>query len=248
MKKFLLLPLTLAILLSILLSGCVGINFQSNGGLDTDNPLSSEYTTQTYDIGTYDTVMLSGIFVVAYTAADECAVSVDAQESLMQYVSITVEDGVLTADLNRDPIGDPPVLHLSAPTLKGLSIAGTVDMTTCDEIIAEHFQLNVSGLGALDLPLAVDSLRVSVDGASSIRLSGTAASADIVINGTGAVEAFELDTENTAVNIAGIGTCDISCSETLDIVIAGMGELRYRGDPEIHKDVSALATISNDDD
>ncbi|MCD7946686.1 MAG: DUF2807 domain-containing protein [Oscillospiraceae bacterium] len=245
MKKFVLLPLSLTLLLSILLSGCVGVNFQSNGGINTGNSLSGDCTTQTYDIGTYDTVSLSGNFVVEYTAADECAVSVDVQQSLLQYLSVTEENGVLTANFNCDPIwGEAPVLRLSAPTLNTLSIVGAVEMTECDNIIAENFQLSVSGAGTFDLPIVVDSLLVSVGGMSSISLSGSAASAHIDISGTGTVEAFDLDTQNTAVNIAGIGTCNISCSETLDIVIAGLGELNYRGDPEIHQNISELATVS----
>lgn len=242
MRKRMLVCGMLFALSAVFLSGCVGINFSPYEPVAWGS--DSEAVTQSYHVGAYDAVSLSGGFSVVYTAAEECAVSIGAWEELLQYITVTVDNGVLKADMERTFNGRVPVLYLSAPTLNALSVSGATSLTECDTIRGDAFLLDISGAGDFELDLDVDFFEMKSAGASSVRLSGSARTAAIDISGASDISAFDLVTQTAAVNISGIGSCDIYCSGTLDIDISGAGSLRYRGDPSIHQDISAIASVS----
>jgi hypothetical protein len=76
-----------------------------------------------------------------------------------------------------------------------------------------------------------------------MELSGKADRADISMAGAGRMDALELQTRSASINLAGVGTVRISCSDDLSVVAGGVGTVEYRGSPALDLTRGGLVTI-----
>ena len=93
--------------------------------------------------------------------------------------------------------------------------------------------------------LDVNNLSVNVAGASDFTLTGNAEKAYFTLAGAGRIEALELQTQTTNVNLAGAGTVRISASEKLTISAGGVGTVEYRGSPTLDISRGGLVSVRN---
>lgn len=161
------------------------------------------------------------------TQAGTESLTIQAEENLQQYIQVRVVDG-----------------RLIISTTENTSIAPTrpirlaVNFDTLDEIEI----LGESHVTAQDLEL--DTLRLSFSGAGSTRLTGRVNQQTIVINGQATINNFGLSSDSVQVNISGNGTIEVNAEVSLDLTVAGMGIVRYTGDPEISQTVNGIVDIS----
>jgi hypothetical protein len=86
---------------------------------------------------------------------------------------------------------------------------------------------------------------ISVTGAGNFTLNGEKQpSLEIYIQGAGDVDAFGLEVDDCTINIEGAGDCQVNVNRNLDVVIAGVGNVTYRGEPTITSDISGVGNIS----
>lgn len=106
-------------------------------------------------------------------------------------------------------------------------------------------KLQITGGAAVEMKnIAAETVTVAVDGAADVVLSGTADRLDTEINGAGVLESGALTVRQGAVTVNGVGTADVSCTETLNVEINGAGTVQYRGEPELTKTINGLGTVS----
>ena len=48
-------------------------------------------------------------------------------------------------------------------------------------------------------------------------------------------------------DISGLGYCEVSVEETMDVNISGAGKVYYKGNPEVFRNISGLGSIINVD-
>ena len=109
------------------------------------------------------------------------------------------------------------------------------------------FEIILDGTGGAAVEMkniAAETVTVAVDGAADVVLSGTADRLDTEINGAGVLESGALTVRQGAVTVNGVGTADVSCTETLNVEINGAGTVQYRGEPELTKTINGLGTVS----
>ena len=234
----------LVFIVSLTFSGCVGVEFSGVGAvLGEGSTVAREY-----DAPGYTAVEVRGEFAVEYSSIPSDKVTLEAREDLMPHLSVTMEGDKLIVDNTEMPVAagnnGMPILRLSTPDLKELHIMGVATMDEADTIKGDSFTLSITGVGDLELPLEVEKLDVNVGGVGDIVLRGTAANADIRAAGVISLNASELKTKNTVVNIPGMGDVSIDCSDTLAVDIVGAGSLEYRGDPTITRSNLGLGSIS----
>jgi hypothetical protein len=164
--------------------------------------------------------------------------------NLLDYIVVEESGGVLTVRSTRsiNVSNNPPVLTVSSPELKNVSLAGAGVFTANDTIVTEGFTLRLDGAGTGKANLDVDSLSVHMAGAGSFDLSGRADTADFRLAGAGEINALSLQTRDATVNLAGVGAVKLSCSDNLSIIAGGVGTVEYRGSPSI--DISRGGLVS----
>ncbi|MDR0292738.1 MAG: DUF2807 domain-containing protein [Oscillospiraceae bacterium] len=247
MKKIVLFLLC-AVILAACLSGCVVTNFPSFGGAGVRG--EGDLQRYEYPVGGYSAIVIKGHCQINYYASSSDAVTLDIQPNLEEYVSLEVVGGTLVFRYTKNIStsgGKTPVLTVSTPALNSLTVEGACELKAFDTITADSFTFQLSGAASGTADLDVKRLSIGIAGAGSLKLSGTADSADFRLSGAGELEALALQTREANVELGGVGTVRVNCSETLRIDAGGMGTVEYKGSPGLDLSKGGLVTIKKID-
>ena len=86
----------------------------------------------------------------------------------------------------------------------------------------------------------------SISGVGKIvTCKGQQESFNITISGAGTVESFDLITNNCSIVISGTGNCNVYANKKLNVTIAGVGKISYKGHPDISQNISGTGNINN---
>jgi hypothetical protein len=224
--------IALCILLVLCFSGCVVVNFT---GTDA---VSGKGTPQKYEIkvGEYNRIKVEGNCEIQYYVAPSNAVTLEIQPNLREYFVVEVKNGELSVSTTKRisyNSGKAPVLTVSTPVLNSLTIAGICTFKANDKIKADTFNLEISGVGSGKAELDVNSLKASISSVGNFELYGKADNAEIILSGTGELNASSLQVRESSVKLSGAGTIRVYCSEKLSIEASGAGTVEYRGTPSL---------------
>ncbi|MCL1917373.1 MAG: DUF2807 domain-containing protein [Peptococcaceae bacterium] len=251
--------IVLLVLMAGSLSGCVSVNLGSGG----EEAGQGDMLKRSYDVGSFSSVEIKDMnfrgvtigsnisyqevgFELIYKNGREHKVEVEMQENLFEYIQVSVQEDRLILESSRNiraGAGKRPKLYITTPEFNGVIIHGVISFKDADKIEGKKFDIVVSGVCDMDLDVNVENMKAKVSGAGSIKLQGSARSANIDLSGAGEIDALKLDTVDTEVRISGAGDCGISCSGSLRVYLSGVGSLKYKGSPEITKNVSGVGSI-----
>ena len=135
--------------------------------------------------------------------------------------------------------------YVGYSTLRSLEVVGLVQVSSEDVIRSDRFRLQVEGMGKMKLKLDVASLDVESAGTANMYLSGKAGEINIVNDGTGTIDAFELACQEADVEVNGTGVVRVNASERLRAEANGFGAaVKYRGEPrKTYFDKSGFSSI-----
>ncbi|MDR0325725.1 MAG: DUF2807 domain-containing protein [Oscillospiraceae bacterium] len=239
------LPLLLCASLFVLcFSGCAVVNF----GFGNTNMVTGEGDLESYEIkvGQFSKIRVDGYCDVNYYAASSDTVTLQIQPNLREYYEVEVVRDELVVRTKRGTSTHAiktPVLTVSAPVLTAVRIDGVSAFRAQDKIVADSLTITIDGAGSGEAEIEVDRLTAEVDGVGSLSLSGTAANADLRLDGAGRLNALSLQTKDAKVKLNGVGSISVSCSDNLTISADGVGSVEYKGSPSIDLNKSGLATI-----
>ena len=118
-----------------------------------------------------------------------------------------------------------------------------------DQVIKQmSFTLNSKEGAEVKLKLDVQKLSIRATSGGIINLEGTAKNQDIIISSGGVLNAKDLQTEQTNVNINAGGTADVRASELLDAKVRAGGTITIFGKPKQIKQKTVLGGSINQSD
>lgn len=86
--------------------------------------------------------------------------------------------------------------------------------------------------------------QVEIVGVGNIELSGADQDElSIVLTGVGNVSAFGMKAAGCTIMSTGVGNCEIFVLDNLNVTITGVGNVYYKGDPDIHSNVTGLGRL-----
>lgn len=153
------------------------------------------------------------------------ALTLEGDERALSEIETVVENGTLRIRVAKGRSGR--ARHrirgvLSVKTLASIALAGSGD------VIAPR--------------LRGEALRLSVTGSGDIHVGGKVASLRASITGSGDIRAAELEARRVKVEIVGSGDALVWAVESLDVSVAGSGDVRYLGEPQVRKALSGPGT------
>jgi len=244
MKKVVLLVIC-CIFAVVTLTGCYTVNAPGVWGRRISGKGAPE--TYAFNVGEIKEVRVELLCDILYYSAPSDSVTLEIQPNLMKYISVEESGGVLTVkatrNINWSGNTQAPVLSISTPSLSSVSHIGAGSFLTVDPIVTESFSLNITGAANSKAVLDVDSLSVNIAGAGNLELSGRADDTNIDIAGTGKLDALDLQTRDSMIKLAGVGTVRIGCTGTLGVVAGGVGTVEYSGSPVVDVSRGGLVTI-----
>lgn len=137
-------------------------------------------------------------------------------------------------------------LALPDPTRVEISGRGRLHV---DALHTDRFALRVNGLADGELRgLELNELDVEISGRGELALGGRATRQRLRISGSGHIDAQELTSDVTDVRISGHGDVRVHVRESLDVDLAGFGNVVYAGDPRVHQRVSGGGSVRRSDE
>jgi len=204
-------------LLASLLSGCQFLTPGVRG--------SGVVVREVRDLAAFDRVSVSGgvnIEILSGQAESSCIVECD--NNLLEDLVTTVEDGQLAIQFRRSVTTSQPLrVWLTAEHLSKLSVSG-------------------SAHGSID-GLNEPSMEVDVSGSAELLCTGRVDRLVLVASGSATFDCFELAADEVSVNISGSGKANVQANRRLAIVVAGSGDVRYLGSPEIEKQILGSGSV-----
>jgi len=187
---------------------------------------SGNVISENRTVSGYDSISLSGSGKIEIEQNGTEALSISADDNLLQYLTSEVKGHELVLEVksgyNLSP-SKPIVFKVGAKNLKGVSCAGDTNAT-------------LKGIHS-------EELKLSIAGSGDMSAEGSADRQDISIAGSGKYVGGGLKSKDTKINIAGSGDAVLAASDNLDVTIAGSGSIKYFGDPKIKQSIVGSGTI-----
>jgi hypothetical protein len=204
-------------------------------------------TTQSRSVGDINGVELHTSFDVKLFEGSPSDVKIEAEENIIQYIDLRVENGVLnirTQDNVWLRTKKDVKIYVTAPSFSRVENSGSGNIT-CDTKISNDSKMNIDVTGSGDVKLDIDAPEVDATLTSSgnVKLSGETKMFRGEVTGSGDIRAMELLAEEANVQVTGSGGIDIYSSVKVKASITGSGDIRYKGGAQV---VSSSKTGSGD--
>lgn len=204
-------------------------------------------TSQSKSIDDISGVELNASFDVKLIEGTPSNIKIEAEENIIQYVDVHVENGILkikTQDDVRIRTNKHIRIYVTAPSFSRVNNNGSGDITSEGKLSSDS-KLRVDATGSGDVKLDVDAPEVeaTLTGSGNVKLTGETKNFHGDVTGSGDIRAMDLRAEEANVQVSGSGNIDIYSSVKVTSSITGSGDVRYKGGAQV---VSSSKTGSGD--
>jgi hypothetical protein len=200
-------------------------------------------------ISGFDGVECFGSFNVTLIPSSTTSVKVEADENLHQYIETYVDDdnnlNIREKDgYNLRPRNDIKIT-VSGPVFTTVSTAGSGTITGQGLLNTNNddVKLRVAGSGDINVEMNATKIDSEIAGSGNINVKGTSKEFEGGVFGSGNIRAGDLRTEESKVEIAGIGSVEIFASNKLDVSIAGSGEVKHKGSAQVNAKITGSGSV-----
>ena len=192
-------------------------------------------------------IKLAGSYDVEITQGPESSVKVEADENLLPYIITAQEEGYLVIK-SREHINlstsNPIKITITTHKLEQIQIAGSGNVIGTNKFTGgDKLILKIAGSGDIKMEVNTPRIEGDIAGSGSITLKGETRDQTIQISGVGDYNADELKSENTTVKIAGSGDVKVFTDVNLDVNIAGVGSVFYKGAASVKQHVAGSGEV-----
>ena len=241
---------------------CYGVGFDVVFG-------SGRVVEETFEVSDFSSVELATLGDLTIEMGEEESLRVEAEDNLIEYFLVEVEDGTLTIKdqpfvalhptrpvrfyltaRELDTIALSGSGNIEAPDLEGkriaITVSGSGDVQTGD-LVADEVVLKVSGSGSLDVAESkAGSQEVAIGGSGDVRIGElTGDTAEVRISGSGNVRIASGDVEEQRIAIYGSGDyhADGLSSEEASVAITGSGSAAVRVSERLDAEITGSGDV-----
>jgi hypothetical protein len=223
-------------------SFCEAQNWKQEKIRESGNQITSNRSTPEYD-----QIAVSGSFQVTLVAGKEGNISITGDENIISHVVTEVENNELKIYFEKKKnyyYKSKITIEVPFESINAILFTGSGDITTKSTIIADKFDVHLTGSGDVILDLKTTKTTASVAGSGDIVLSGTSTDLKASVAGSGDLDCSKLIAENVTADVAGSGDIKVNCTQKLIAGVAGSGSVKYKGKPEtIEKSIAGSGDI-----
>ena len=226
------------VLLITLAAGCVS-NVPCVSG-------SGNVKSETRTVGAFQSIDLQGTGNIYVTQGNESSLRVEAEDNLLPYLQTNVTNGILRVGMNQSCVRNtrPINVYATMRDVRDLSVGGAGNIVSQSPLTSDRISVGIAGSGSIDLNVTATTLNSSITGAGSERVAGKVSIHRVTIAGTGTLDAFDLGTATTIIDITGTGNAKVTVSENLTVKISGAGTVMYRGNPTVSKEITGVGSVN----
>lgn len=194
----------------------------------------------------FDEIEVSGQVTVYLRQGEKEEVIVEADENLLPYIKTNVSGDRLSVSSEAN-FKDYKKLavYITARELEYIKLSGAIELNGEKVFRSVDLKIDASGACIVNMDVQCEELTIDGSGAVTFNLNGFSREANFDISGAVEVNAFELETRNTKIDMSGAGSADIYVTDEVSIDVSGAGEINYKGNPrDIKQDISGAASIN----
>lgn len=179
---------------------------------------------------TFYGINVKGPISVYVDVGKEQSVKVSGRKEYIDKVSTVVEGGVLRVvyeNTNKAPVNvkEGDKITVTVPALTSFRVLGA----------GESRVTNVNG----------ERIDISFEGAGALYASGKVKLLRMKGQGVGEANLKDLKAERADVNFTGMGDISLYASDTLNLIVEGMGNFTYYGNPKhVNKSAKGIGNVS----
>jgi len=194
-------------------------------------PLSAQQTEKR-PLGDFTEVEVTGHFDVRLVKTGDAILVTTNMPEYLKNIKTDISGGKLRIYAEGTVKGD---VKITVPykTLNSLSLNGSGDITADGAIKTNLFEVSLVGSGDIVIEVSAEKVAMALRGSGDLKLSGSADVVDAKVSGSGDLEAGSLKAKTTVVELTGSGDATVYASGTITAKVAGSGDIRYKGNPEV---------------
>lgn len=226
--------------ISILAFLIIGSNLNAQG-FSKKITGNGKFITVNRNLSDYDKIDVAGFFDVILVKGNEGAISIKADENLMEYIETEVKNGHLKIQPKKEyQLRSSKNIIITVPfeMIDAISLAGSGNVHSKDVLNSSNLNLNLAGSGGINLPVSTKNLTSHIAGSGNIKLSGNSDVFNCEIAGSGNLESADLKATVSHISIAGSGNVKIHAVSEIHAKIVGSGDVIYTGNPATEKSKS----------
>jgi len=233
-----------SVFIILLFSGCQKINmcdcFKSTG----------KPTVEHREIPYFEHIILEDNVNIILTQDNECSVKVHAGENIIGSIITEVNNNTLTIrnDNTCDWVrsyNDDIDVYLSVENLVSIVYRAAGDIISTNTIVSDSLNIGVwDGSGSIDLDiLTVKSVLSLHYGTVDFHIQGTTEVNYIYASSFGPFYCEDLEANFTFMNNRGSNNCYVNCKTRLEVTIENIGNIYYKGNPEIVANITGTGQL-----
>lgn len=232
----------LALAVSFLIAGCSGIVGERGSG---------DLVTETREVAPFTGVDVSRAIEVEVTVAagESPAVEVVYDDNLIEGIEVSVIDGVLfiDADRNMRPSSGAKV-RVRVESLHRIATSGASEVTVTGTVAAEDVELRASGASRIEIAtLEAGSLAATVSGASNVTVdAGEVGEADLDVSGASHVD-LDADIASALVDVSGASRARLTRADEVSGEASGASKVVVSSDAaRVRVDTTGASSVDEE--
>ena len=191
-------------------------------------------TTKIHTTSDYHKVDVVGSMDVILEKGTEGTIRVTTDENIHEYVTIESNKGILKIKIkNNINISTKKDVHIkvSFTSLDNVSLTGSGDVLTNDQIKSDQFEAEVTGSGDMTIDVEANSIDAKVTGSGDLKITGTTTKLEIKVTGSGDFDGGSLNAQNVEAYVSGSGDARVVANKNIKARVNGSGDINYSGNP-----------------
>ena len=204
----------------------------------------AQTTNKTLELSEFQSIYVNSNYTVYLKQTNKQEVKVEALTEIYSLTEIKVENGVLLINVERKPdnpnksiwskiddikLNPTMKVYVSVKNVNELQVNGGGKIISENSISSDNLSLGVSGSGTIDLDVKGKTIKTEMSGSGNIILKGYASYNDILMSGTGNLNAYNLELETAKVKVSGSGVAELNVTNAIDASVVGSGSVKHKG-------------------
>lgn len=208
--------------------------------------VSSTTTTETRDIKDFNGVIVYVEANVKIRQGSEYEIKLTGPDNVVELIETSLTNEYLVISTSDCFNGDYELfIEITAPVYELVNLNEKSLLETNGTIEGTNIQLELLGNVEVNVALEMDSIFTSYVGKGDLNFSGSSIYHSMILEGEFDVSGFELMTDYSSIDLIGIGNCEVYANEKLDVSITGIGDVYYKGTPDISSMITGTGQIIN---
>jgi hypothetical protein len=187
------------------------------------------------EVNAFHSVVIQGGCDLYFNQSATQELRIITDDNILPLILTSVQhDGTLVIDAKSSYSASAGVkVYASMAEIRGFTIAGSGTINGESSFSSQELLLVIAGSGSMSMNVRSHKVFTTIAGSGTIHLAGRADYHNVTIAGSGNLEALNFPVSCYDIQIPGSGECRIHVKDVLNVVIAGSGNVYYRGDPSV---------------